>query len=324
MAKRNWAGISAGVAAVGAGLALFSQWAGRRAETQAPADGAFLDVAEARLHYVDVGEGPAIVLVHGLGGQLRNFTYALTDQLPGHRLIVIDRPRSGYSTVPGGGEPGLKDQADAIAAAIRTLKLEKPLLVGHSLGGAISLALALDHPGLVSGLALIAPLTQPQTEPPEAFRGMAAGGASKLARTIVANLVAVPLGAATGEATTKAVFAPEPVPEDFAVKGGGVLALRPGNVYAAIYEMQAAADEMPGLAARYGELTLPVSILYAREDNILDYRLHGETTAAAIPHAKLELVDGGHMLPVTQPERTAAFIESAAKEVAGSRQQAVA
>lgn len=311
MAKRNWLGVGAGVAAAGAGLALFSQWAGRRAERQAPADGSFIDVDGARLHYLDIAEGPAIVLIHGLGGQLRNFTYALTERLPGHRLIVIDRPRSGYSTVPAGVEPGLKDQADLIAQAIRALGLDRPLLVGHSLGSAVSLALALDHPGLVSALALIAPLTQPQTEVPAAFRGLAAGGASKVARTLIANFVAVPLGAATGKATTEAVFAPEPAPDDFAVKGGGVLALRPGNVYAAIFELQAASEEMGGIAARYGELTLPVSILYAREDAILDPVLHGETTAAAIPHARLELVDGGHMLPVTQPDATAAFIRTA-------------
>ena len=68
-------------------------------------------VGDARLHYLDIGEGPAIVLVHGLGGQLRNFTYALTERLPHNRLIVIDRPRSGYSTVPAGVEPGLGEQA---------------------------------------------------------------------------------------------------------------------------------------------------------------------------------------------------------------------
>lgn len=312
MARSRWTTIGAGAAAVGAGLALFSHWQGRRAERQVPADGAFLDVDGARLHYVDVGEGPAIVMVHGLGGQLRNFSYALTEQLPHHRLILIDRPRSGYSTVPAGVEPGLKAQADLIAAAISALGLKRPLLVGHSLGGAIALSLALDHPGLVSGLALIAPLTQPQVEVPEAFRGLAAGGASKVSRALVANLLAVPVGSATRKKAQAMVFAPEPVPGDFSIKGGGALALRPGNVYAAIFEMQAAADEMTGIAARYGDLKLPVSILYAREDNILDHRTNGAQTTREIAGARLELVDGGHMLPVTQPALTAAFIERAA------------
>lgn len=313
MAKRNWWGIGAGVAAAGAGLALFSQAAARRAERQAPIDGQFLEVDGARLHYVDTGEGPPIVLIHGLGGQLRNFTYALTQRLPGRRLIAIDRPRSGYSTVRAGVEPGLADQARLIAQAIAKLGLERPLVVGHSLGGAVALALALDHPEAVGALALIAPLTQPQDEVPPVFRGLVAGGESKLGRAIVANLLAVPLGAATGKATEAAVFAPETAPADFATRGGGVLALRPGNVYAAMYDIRAARDEIAAMVARYGTLTLPVSILYAREDNLLDYRLHGEATAAAIPGARLQLVDGGHMLSVTQPGVTAAFIDAAAR-----------
>ena len=320
MAKRNWWGVGAGVAAAGAGLALFSQVAGRRAERQAPADGQFLDVDGARLHYVEIGPeetgAPPIVLIHGLGGQLRNFTYALTQRLPGRRLIVVDRPRSGYSTVPAGVEPGLAAQAALVARAIAALGLERPLVVGHSLGGAVALALALDHPDAVGALALIAPLTQAQDEVPSVFRGLVAGGESKLGRAIVANLLAVPLGAATGKQTEAAVFAPETAPADFAVHGGGVLALRPGNVYAAMYDIRAAHDEIAALVARYATLTLPVSILYGRGDNLLDYRLHGETTAAAIPGARLQLVDGGHMLPVTQPDLTAAFIRAASTPAA--------
>lgn len=251
-------------------------------------------------------------MVHGLGGQLRNFSYALAKRVAAHhRVILFDRPRSGYSTVPAGSEPGIAAQADLIAKGIAALGLKRPLLVGHSLGGAISLSLALDHPGLVSALALIAPLTQPQVEVPAAFRGLAAGGASKAGRYVVANLLAVPLGKLTSPATLKQVFAPEPVPDDFPIKGGGVLALRPGNVAAAMFEMGAANSEMTGIAARYGELDLPVSILFAREDHVLDHRRNGELTAGEITGCRLDLCDGGHMLPVTQPELTAAFIERA-------------
>jgi pimeloyl-ACP methyl ester carboxylesterase len=82
--------------------------------------------------------------------------------------------------------------------------------------------------------------------------------------------------------------------------------------------MVAVNDDLPGMVARYPTLQVPVSILYAREDNLLDYRLHGERTAREIPGATLELVEGGHMLPFTQPERTAAFIRTAAEGMRGS------
>ncbi|WP_296625660.1 hypothetical protein [Rhizorhabdus sp.] len=66
------------------------------------------------------------------------------------------------------------------------------------------------------------------------------------------------------------------------------------------------------MVARYGTLSIPVSILYAPDDNILDATLHGEHTAAQIPGAELMLVEGGHMLPFTQGPATARWIRAAA------------
>lgn len=321
MTRARIAGITAGaIAAAGAGLALFSRRHGRRAEGRVPADGGFIDVPGARLHYVDLGQGSPVVMVHGLGGQLRNFSYALAELVAAnHRVILIDRPRSGYSTVDGharfgGSEPGIADQAALVAAGIAALGLERPLYVGHSLGGALGLALALNHPGAVRALALIAPLTQPQPALPAVFRGLAAGAASKTGRFALAHLVAVPIGRLTAPRTRRTVFAPEPVPDDFDVRGGGALALRPGNIAVAMFELGQIGREMAQLQSRYGELTLPVSILYGRGDKVLDHRRDGIEAARQIPRCRLELVEGGHMLPVTQPELTARFIERAAAE----------
>ena len=316
MSKARTIGIAAGVtAATAAGLALFSRWQGARAEKKVPRDGRYLLVPGARLHYVDIGEGSPVVMVHGLGGQLRNFTYAMAEIVARHhRVILFDRPRSGYSTVDAGSEPGVIEQAAIIAAGITALGLEKPLYVGHSLGGALGLALALNHAGVVRALALIAPLTQPQPEPPAVFRGLSAGASSKAARLAISHTVALPMAMATSPATIKQVFAPEEAPDDFDVRGGGMLALRPANVAAAMFEIGRASQEMEELQPRYGELTLPVSILYGRGDHVLDYRRDGEEAARQIPRCRLELVEGGHMLPVTQPDLTARFVERAATE----------
>ncbi len=311
MSTHRFRNAALGAGLVSGALALYSHWAGRQAEAQVPADGRFVDVEGARLHYLDMGEGPAIVLVHGLGGQMRNFSYLLDRLTPHHRVIVVDRPRSGYSTATGGGEPGIVDQAAIIARMIEKLGLEKPLLVGHSLGGAISLALALDHPHAVRGLALIAPLTQPLPKVPPMFRGLQAR--LKASRTFTSQVLGVPLGQLSSPMVTKQIFAPEPVPADFGTRGGGLLALRPGNINAASFELSSANDEMARLSRRYHELKLPVAMLYGREDYVLDHHLNGVVTAEHIAPATLDLIDGGHMLPVTQPERTADFIRAAAK-----------
>ena len=144
-----------------AGLVLFTWRTARAVEKALPPQGLFLTIDGARLHYLDEGQGPAIVMIHGLGGQMAHFTYALADRLKDDfRVVLIDRPGSGYSERREGASARLRAQGDVIAKAIAALKLEKPLVVGHSLGGAIALAVALDHPDQVSGLALIAPFTQ--------------------------------------------------------------------------------------------------------------------------------------------------------------------
>lgn len=302
--KLNASMIAGGAAlAVPGVLAAYSAWATRTAERKVPADGRFVEVPGVRMHVVERGSGAPVVMIHGLGGQLRNFTYALADRLEDKRLVIVDRPGSGYSR----SKPvGIGDQANAMAALIDRLGLERPLVVGHSLGGAVALALALDHPGSVGGLALVAPLTQVQPQVPAAFEGLTR--LPTVARLPFAWTLGTPMATLTGPATLKAVFAPEPVPADFPVRGGGLLAIRPGNIDAAAYELGHANAELAGMVPRYPSLNLPVGILYGRGDQVLDPALDGERTAAAIPDAQLEWTEGGHMLPLTHPERVATFV----------------
>ncbi|MEG8041698.1 alpha/beta hydrolase [Sphingomonas faeni] len=294
----------------GIALSLYSSRVARRAEELVPAEGRFLDVAGARLHYIDVGSGPAIVMVHGLGGQLRNFSYALVDLLKDdYRVIVVDRPGSGYSTATGNTTPGIVAQGAIIADFIQKLGLDRPLLVGHSLGGAIGLAVGLDHPHLVRALALISPLTRPQEEVPESFRGLARVPAG--ARRGFAQIIGTPLSRLTSAKTLEGIFAPEAVPEDFAIRGGGALSQRPIAIAAAAADLGGVNDDLTPMVERYGEIGVPTRILFGRQDAILDPAYNGHRTAAAIPGAKIDTIEGGHMIPVTAPEACARFVRAA-------------
>jgi pimeloyl-ACP methyl ester carboxylesterase len=293
----------------GIGLSLYSSRVARRAEELVPAEGRFLDVAGARLHYVDVGSGPAIVMVHGLGGQLRNFSYALVDLLKDdYRVIVVDRPGSGYST-PTGAMPSIVAQGAIIADFIEKLGLDRPLLVGHSLGGAISLAVGLDRPHLVRALALIAPLTQPLEKVPESFRGLARIPAG--ARLAFAQVLGTPLSRLTSAKTLEGIFAPEAVPEDFVTRGGGALSVRPIAIAAAAADLAGANDDVTVMAGRYAGIDVPTRILFGRQDAILDPAWNGHRTAAVIPDAKIDTIEGGHMIPITAPEACARFVRAA-------------
>src|SRR6218665_480908 len=125
------------LAVVVGALILWSAWVSRGIQPWVPMDGRQIEVPCVRIHYVEMGpaDAPAVVMIHGIMSQLRVFTYALAGKLAGdRRVVVMDRPGWGYSALTG-PRLDINGQADAIAAAIRALGLEKPLLVGHSMGG---------------------------------------------------------------------------------------------------------------------------------------------------------------------------------------------
>jgi pimeloyl-ACP methyl ester carboxylesterase len=294
---------------------LFTIYMARKVERLLPPRGRFVDVSGARLHLREFDGGapgaPALLLVHGLAGQLEHYTYGVTDRLAGRwRMVAVDRPGCGHSTSGPGTPADLETQADALAALIDELGLERPLVVGHSLGGALALALALHHPQRVGGLALIAPLTHMQDTVPPVFEGLTIQ--SPRWRRFVAWTLATPATIRNTRTSLEQVFGPDPVPHDFATRGGGLLGLRPGAFLSASADLQALPDRLPEQQMRYGELRVPVSILYGKDDRILDWRTHGLALADKVDGARLELVAGGHMLPITHPDVTAAFIDAAA------------
>ncbi len=300
-----WIGIVLVVIVVG--LVAYTALNALSAERKVPRVGQFIEVNGARIHYVDLGAGPTMVLVHGLGAESHNYTYKLTERLTrDHRVIVIDRPGAGYSVPAPGAHPDLKAQAAIVAGVITRLGLDRPLLVGHSLGGAVALALGLDHPELVRGLALIAPLTQPQEDIPVAFKALIIP--SDAMRRIIGWTLAAPMGKLNRLKGLEMVFGPEAIPADYDTAGGGALTLRPNNFFAASSEVSHGSGELVEMGERYPGLTPPVAVLFGRGDRILDPEVHGRRLAATVPGLALEIVDGGHMIPLTQPGLTADWL----------------
>ena len=311
------AGLLAGAGALGA-LAAFTWSETRRVQRLVPPDGEFLEIRGARLHYVDRGRGQTIFMIHGLGGQLRNFNYLLDLLAREYRVVVVDRPGSGYSSRVPGGAANLRYQAALMAELMERLELSRPLVVGHSLGGAVALALALDFPELVGGLALVAPLTQ-LVEPnqlPASFRGLAIP--SPALRTALAWTMVSPAARFGSPKPLADVFFPDPIPSDYGVRAGGLLARRPANFEATSLDLQAAATDLPDMMARYADLTIPVRILFGRQDTVLNPEVHGVGMLGALPGLRLDVVEGGHMLPVSAPESTAEWIAEAARELSGT------
>ncbi|TXD61876.1 alpha/beta hydrolase [Ralstonia sp. TCR112] len=291
----------------------FTFFIARRVTKGFPPEGKFLDVGADRVHYTDRGKGPAIVFVHGLCGNLRNFAYLDMERLArSHRVIVIDRPGAGRSVRGADSPANIYAQARMVAQCIEKLGLDKPVLVGHSLGGAISLAVGLNHPQVIRRLALIAPLTHAESAPPGAFGGLVLP--SPLVRRLVSWTLAIPLSIINSRKAIAAVFAPEAMPKDFPFKGGGLLGLRPHVFYAASSDLVAAPEDLPDMERRYASMTVPVDVLYGRGDRILNVKRQGEALKQKLDRVNLRIIDGGHMLPVTQPALTTDWVLAVAAE----------
>lgn len=280
-----------------------------------PPHGRFVEAGGGRIHYRDMGDGPALVLIHGAGAQMRSLTATLEDRLKDRfRVVSLDRPGMGYSDSQAEGDRGLDRQAEILLEAIDRIGVERPVLVGHSLGGAISLAMAARAaPGRLAGLALIAPLTRHLERLPGPFRPLVIPSAAR--RRALSYTLAAPTSMVRGPETLRRIFAPETPPDWFAVQGGGLLAARPRMFRTMSEEATHGTDELLRVMEGYTSMSLPVAILYGREDAVLDAGEHGERTAAEIPGARIDLVEGGHMLPVTQPDLTADWIADRAAEI---------
>ncbi|WP_246679262.1 alpha/beta hydrolase [Mesorhizobium sp. B2-6-2] len=130
-----------------------ASWAGRKRT---------VDIGGLDLAYVEIpGSEPPLVLVHGFTDTSRSFSL-LAPHLPGRRLIMPDL--RGHGVSQAGEGCGVADFADDIAGLIRRLRLDRPVVVGHSLGGMVSIALAARHPKLVGGLVILASALMPGFE----------------------------------------------------------------------------------------------------------------------------------------------------------------
>ena len=297
-------------AAALAAMTAYNVYRARKAERQYPPTGRFVTVDGVRLHYVEKGEGPPVVLLHGNMVTAEDFqTSGVLDLLATqHRVIAFDRPGFGYSDRPHGSAWSARAQADLLRAALVVLGINRPIVFGHSWGAAVALALALNHPDDLRGLVLLSGYYYPTLR---ADVLLSSPPAIPILGDLLRFSISPLLGKLLQPLLLKGMFAPLPVPAAFTTGPTPNMSLRPGQIRA---ESQDGVAMIPGAIAmrhRYQELTMPIVIMAGTKDHVVNAkqprRLHTQ-----IPHSILRLVPGvGHMLHYAVPEEIAEAIEEA-------------
>ncbi len=299
-------------AAIGVGAAI-TVLATARIEAAYPAAGRFVEVAGGRLHVLELGPAVAdeqlpIVLVHGASGNLQDLRIALGDRLAANRrVILMDRPGHGWSDRPGGAaDASPARQAALIAQALDCLGIKRFVLLGHSLGGAIATALTLAYPTRIAGLVLLAPVTHPWPGGLAWYNGILS---TSVIGPLFARTVALPLGALRLAGGAASVFAPQPAPTDYVRRAAIRLLLRPAEFVANAQDIAVLKKFVAGQAPRYAEIVAPTVILTGGADTTVSPYIHARAIAAAVPDARLIVLDGvGHMPHHTDTDAVMAAI----------------
>ena len=171
--------------AAAAGVFAYASYAVRRFEDVDPESsdmpGTSLDIDGVRIHFVESGQGEAVVLIHGLGASTHSFRHTIPVLAQHFRVIALDLKGFGYSARPAEGDYSLTAHADLVGQVMDQIGVARATVLGHSMGGAVAMRLALRAPERVSRLVLVDSATD---------REMGAGAtASKLLRPLM------PLGA---------------------------------------------------------------------------------------------------------------------------------
>ena len=284
----------------------------RRAERLNPPTGRFVHVDGVRLHYVERGEGLPVVLLHGNGTMVQDFDLSGVLDLAAvhYRVIAFDRPGYGHSTRPRDRIWTPAAQAELFARAFRALGIDRPVVVGHSWGTLVALALGLQHPDAVRSLVLLSGyyfpsvrLDVPLLSPP----------AIPVVGTLMRHTLSPLLGRALWPALMKRLFGPGPVPRRFLQHYPKGMSLRPSQLKASAAESALMIPAAAGLRRHYAELRTPAFIVAGAEDRYVSaqqsVRLH-----EAVQGSDLRLVSGmGHMVHHFAPRKVVAAIDAAAR-----------
>jgi len=259
-----------------------------------------LDAADHRWAYLEAGQAdaPLILLAHGFTGIKESWLPLMADLRRDYRVIAPDLAGWNASSRQPDADYGIAAQAERLAAFIVALDAQPALLVGHSMGGHIVGVLAADRPELAPRIVLM-------SSAGVRFRDTEFTSALSAAGHPFAVSDRASLDRFLALVFTDPPFIPWPADR-------ALIAQRRANdsFERAVLARISAEPEVFLLQSRLSELTMPVGLLWCRDDRVIDLSA-GLLLSAALPQSRLVVLEGcGHMPQMERPAETASAIRA--------------
>ena len=283
------------------------------AERKNPPIGRFIECEGVRLHYIDRGDptAPCVVLFHGNGSMIQDFILSgLADQLARtKRVVCFDRPGFGYSQRPRLRIWNATSQAELFVKALKALGAHNPVVLGHSWGALVAVAIGFQNDYPIRGLVLASGYYFP-TRRWDFW--MMSGPAIPVLGDLVRYTIAPIISSAILPALFRKLFAPRSVPANFKDGFPASLTLRPKQLRASAEESAFLIPEASRLQSRYQEVQCPVHIFHGTGDQIIEPE-QARCLQEVLSRSDLHLVqNAGHMVTYADRATIALAVDSLA------------
>lgn len=243
----------------------------------------------------------AIVLIHGSSGSARDVMHAFAPYLREKTwVIAVDRPGIGYSRnhIPDFALASPEEQGRAIMQVLEKMGVSKPIIVGHSWGGSVAVAMAMTFGDKLSGVMAIAPPLYPWKGKPVWYEKLVT---TPFLGSIFSHMVLTKYGYPQLQGGVERNFWPEEAPDNYAVHVALPLILRPARFRAnAVYSMTLSAN-LDHLSKHYKTPACPLVLVSGDKDQTVNCGRNVERFHRDFPQTELIVFENsGHMIHHTK------------------------
>ncbi|PWT90574.1 MAG: hypothetical protein C5B55_09510 [Blastocatellia bacterium] len=260
----------------------------------------FINIDNTRVRYVEAGTGPVVVMIHGNAGSVDDFDFKSLGLLClAHRVIAVDRPGHGKSDRPDGSAATLQYQTRLLYQTLLHLGISRPTLVGHSWGGALALAYAVEYPNDVSAIVLLAPAAYADNNENQFLRAILK---TPVIGDVSLDVGRILFGKQILKKELKRAFYPDAVPDEY-LRYASSLWLHHSQLRAYFEDEFSLNKDLEKISKHYPDIRIPVVIVTGDHDKVVSAKHNAYHLNSSISQSKLvELKNTGHQVPQTHPE----------------------